>query len=340
MRELGLEKQYVKAVTDKISQDFAIAKGRTLILFVGQDPDELFYHYHLQTRFPLLDRTEGVIAHWGEPFTAPLLFMLDQRERYAAVYAGSERVRIFEVFLGQIEEMDDYVRAVDTSSWHPYREARRSPGVGIGVAARGGAGVDRFRGRLDEATARLYRSLIPALQETLKENDIDRMILLGLPASLSALQEAMSPQLRARVVATLPPPSNSKAPAREWLDPIKEVVDRVEAEGELKMLEQVRESGMWGVQEVLTLLQEHRIRKVFVPWTTNLKVFRAESGRVATTLKEATVLNPSESVSEVALLEVLPGLAAKSGSVLEFVDGEAAELLNNEFAGMAGLPHG
>lgn len=339
MRGLGLEKGYINTVTEKLSQEFAISKGRTLVLFVGQDPKELFYHYYLQTRLPLLERTDGALAHWGEPFIAPLLFVLDQRERYAAIYASSEHVRVFEVFLGQIDEMIDFVRVVDTDSWQPYREARRSPATGMGVAARGGADVERYRDRMEEATARLYRSLMPELEKILREGDIDRMILLGTPQALSALQEVMNPQLRSRVVAQLPPPSNPKAAAHEWLPQLLPVVDRVEAEGELRMLERVRESGMWGVQETLTLLQEHRLRTIFVPWTTELMVFRTESGRVAVTAAEATVLNPDETVAEVSLLEVLPELAKQSGAVIEFVDGEAAELLEKEFAGMAGLPH-
>ena len=339
MRNAGLEKEYVAAVSDRLSKHFAITEGRSLVIFAGEDLDELFDHNYLQTRLPLLERTDGALAHWGEPFVAPLLYVLDQRERYAVVYVSEDRVSVFEAFLGQIAEVSDHERMVDTDTWQPYRHARRSPGIGAGVAARGGADVDRFTDRMREASARLYRSLLPELEKALEAEDVDKIILSGSSSALSAFQEAMSDGLRRQVVRELPPPANPDASAHEWLPLVKDLIDEVEAERELELLDRVRETGVWGVQETLTLLQEHRLRTVIVPWVVDKLVFRAESGRVAVTAAEANVLAPDEPVSEVALLAVLPELAKRSGAVIEFTDGEAERRLIEEFGGMAGLKH-
>ncbi len=340
MRELGLDKEYVNAITERLEQDHVIVEGRSLVIFAGEDVGELFNAYYLQTRLPLLGRSDGVLAHWGEPFTAPLLYVLDQRERHAVVYVSEDRVRVFEAFLGQIAEVADHERAADTDEWRPYREARRSPGVGVGVAARGGADVDSYQDRMREVTARLYRDLVSEIDKSLKREGIDHVILVGTPAAMSAFEETLNPGQRERIVARLAPPANPDAEAHDWLPLVKDVIDEGEAKRELKLLEAVRETGVTGRQETLTLLQQHRLRTVIVPWVVDETVFRTESGYVAFSEEEAKTLYPDETLTETRLLEVLPGLARQSGAALEFVDGEAEERLIADFGGMAGLKHG
>lgn len=337
MRALGLDAGYTRQVTDRLKQRFARAEGRTLAIFAGEDLGELFDAYFLQTELPFLAAEDGALAHWGRSLVAPLLFALDQRERYAVIYVAADRVRVFEAFLGQIDEMVDYARNVDTDDWVPYREARRSPGVGIGVAARGGADVDTFQDRMEEATARLYRSLIPEVARRMEEERNDRIILVGQPGAVSAFRGLMGGGLQERVVGTLPPPANPGAAAHEWLPLVQELIDTTEAEHELALLNRVREEGVWGLQETLTLLQDHRLHTLVVPWAELQYVYRAEGGRVAVSAEEARVLSPGEEVSEVRLMEVLPELVRESATALEFAEGEAEELLNGEFGGMAGL---
>jgi hypothetical protein len=338
MRELDLDKSYIERITTRLSQDFVIPEGRTLVIFAGEDPGEFFTHYYLQTDLPLLDLSDGALAHWGKPFIAPLLFALDQLERYAVLYVSSDRVRLFEVFLGQIAELSDFVRIVDTEEWQPYREARRSPLTGAGnVAARGGADTDRFEDRMEEQTARLYRALLPEFEQTLADAEIDRIILIGLPDSVSAFEQLLKPQLEAMVVARLAPPANPEADAHAWLPLVTGVIEEVEQEQELALLDRIRETGVWGIQETLTMLQEHRISTLVVPWIVKDNVYRADSGRIAATLAEAKVMSPDEEFRLVPLLEVLPDIVAQSNTTLEFVDGEAEKRLNEEFGGMAGV---
>jgi hypothetical protein len=338
LRELDLDRDYIEMITRKLSQDFVIPEGRTLAIFAGEDPDELFSSYYLQTELPLLDLSDGVLAHWGKPFIAPLLFVLDQLERYAALYVSADRVRLFEVFLGQIAELADFVRIVDTDEWQPYREARRSPLTGgSNVAARGGADSDSFDARMEEQTARLYRSLLPELEETVREGEIDRIILIGLDDSVSTFEGLLPAALKNMVVDRLAPPANPAADAQAWLPLVSGVIDRVEQEHELALLDRIRESGVWGVQETLTLLQEHRISTLVVPWTVKGDVYVADSGRIAPTLAEAKVMSPGEDFRLVPLLVILPQVAAEGDATIEFVAGEAENRLNSEFGGMAGV---
>lgn len=333
MRKVDLDKRYIQQISDKLTQEFAHPKGRSLVVFAGEDISQLFNAYTLQSQLPLLGLSGGALANWGRPFIAPLLFALDQRERYAVIYVSTERVRVFEAFLGQIEELRDFVRLVDTDSWQPYREVRRSPGTGMG----GGVDVDSFRDRMEEATARLYRSLLPEVEQALEESETDRIILVGQAAAVSSFQGLMGNATLKRVVGTLPPPANPAGPAHEWLPLVNDLIAKAELEHELRLLDDIREAGVWGLQETLSMLQDNRVHTLVVPWTVTQRVFRAAGGRVAASAEEARVLSPGEEVAEVRLLEVLPELVKQTNTTLEFVEGEAEARLNRDFGGMAAV---
>ena len=337
MRRIDLDKGFIDKITTKLSQEFVRAQGRSLVIFAAQDPDQLFNAYYLQTRLPFLGLSDGALANWGPPFTAPLLFALDQKERYAVIYVSTDHVRVFEVFLGQIEELNDYVRPIDTDSWQPYTNARRSPAFGVGVAARGGAAVDAFRDRLEEATARLYRTLLPEVEKALEAEEVDRVILVGLPSAIAAFQDAMSSGLLDKVVGSVAPPANPDGPPREWLPLVTDAMAEAEAAHEMALLDRVRETGVWGLQETLSMLQDRRLHTLVVPFEAEQRVYRWHDGRLSATPDGAAALAPGETVEETSLLEVLPELIEQSGTVLEFVAGEAEARLNEEFGGMAGI---
>ena len=116
------------------------------------------------------------------------------------------------------------------------------------------------------------------------------------------------------------------------------MIPEVERERELVLLDQIAEKGLRGLSEVLQALQEGRIYSVVVPRFTQAKVWRCpEPSFVYPSLEAAQKLCPSEA-KELSLLQVLPELCESLGMELEFVHGQAAERLESEFGGLAGLP--
>jgi len=337
MREQGLDKRFVERIKSRLEQEFVRAQGRSLAIFASEAEDGLFDAYFMQTRLPLLAANHGAIAHWGTPLVAPLLFTLDQKERYAVVYVASDRVRVFEVFLGQIEELSDHVRLVDTDAWQPYRNAMRSPAVGVGVAARGGAAVDAYRDRLEEASARLYRRLAPDLEKSFAAEAIDRVILIGNPGPLAAFRAAVGSDLQRRVVGTVPPPANPDGPPREWLPLVADLMASTEAKHEASLLDRIREAGVWGFDQTLSLLQAHRLHTLVVPFSMNQTVVRDEDGRLRAVRAGGPAVDQGETAEELRLLEVLPELVEATGTTVEFVEGDAEERLHEEFGGLAGI---
>ncbi len=337
LRGIGLDKAYIDAVTKQLTKHHGRAQGRSLVVFAGEDPSEFFEAHYLQTRLPMLDRSDLALAHWGAPFTAPLHFVLDQKERYAVVSVSQDRVRVFEAFLGQIAEVAEFEWDAETYDWAQKREAMSSPATGRSVSARGGAATDRFRDKMRESTARLFRGLMPDLEKALSEAGVDRIILSGTPEPLAAFRAEMGNGLEKRLAGEMPPPSDPDGDASGWLPHASELIAEIENQHELALLDEVRERGVTGFAETLSLLQDHRLQTVIAPWALDRSVYRAADGRVAVSREEAAVLSPDQEVEEVPLLKALPGMVEQSGAELEFVEGEAERRLTEELGGLAGI---
>ncbi len=317
-----------------------IPQGRTRALFVAED---MFEDYHLQVELPLLEPRSGVEAHWGPPYLAPLLFALDEYQRYGVVYMDQERLRFFEVFLGEIEELADAFRPLNTHDWRYLGEDRTgtpgrsaSPALGNGgIPARGGSGKDRFQRRVDEWSQRFFREAGVILQQQMAERGQQRLILLGAPEEAQAL---LPGPVAEKVVAVLPPLHTPVPSPAEVLKAVSPTIEQVERREEEALLDAVREKGVGGLEQVLALLQEGRLQYVLVPWSLSEKAWRCGDGWVGSSPQAAQAHAPNQPVEEVELKRVLPELAARYGTALEFVHTQVEQRLRAELGGLAGMP--
>lgn len=327
-------------VLRRLDQEHVIPGGRSLVVFAGEDPDELFEVTYLHQELPMLDldSSEGALARWGEPFTAPLLFAVDQTERYAAIYVSQQLVRVFEVFMGDIEDAWSSERDLDTEEWKQFSESKQSPAVGKPAASRGGRDVDTFTDRVEQVTARFYSGVVSQFEDSRLNSQADRIMLLGTPDAVTAFFEALPPQLQERVVARLPAPADDQMAAADWYPLLSEAIREAEATHEQQLLDQIRERGSWGLSEVLGLLNNGQADVLVMPWHVGQTVWLArESGVVATDPTALQTLQPDDSYAEVKLKDALPGIVQRSSVRVEFVDGASAERLRDEFAGIAVL---
>lgn len=338
MEHLGVPQALAKKVLERLQH--YIPQGRTRALFAAED---LFEDYHLQVELPLLEPRAGVEAHWGAPYLAPLLLALDEYERYGVVLMDQEHLRLFEVFLGEIEEVTDAFRLLDTQSWRTLGEDRTgTPGRSaapatsdVGVPARGGSGKDRFRRRVDEWSQRFFREAGALLQQQVDQRDLQRLILLGVPEEA---RQALPRLVAEKVVAVLPSLHTSNPSPAEVLKAVAPTIEQVEWRVEEALLSEVRERGVGGLDQVLNLLQEGRLQYVLVPWHLREKVWRCPDGWVGTSAQAVQVHCPGQPLEEVELKQVLPKLAAQFGSRLEFVRFENEQRLFSELGGLAGMP--
>lgn len=334
MKALGVPE---KVVQRALSATESLPQGRVRALFAGEDWVEV---YDLQTELPL---EGGVEARWGEPYLTPLIYALDEYEPYAVVLVDREKWRLFELHMGRVEELEGAFRAVAANEWRDLGEdataaGGRSAGPGaVGHVGRasGGSGKDHFNERMGEWTERFYREMAQRLAEIMKARGTGGLILMGPDPDTKNFAAHLPDGLPEPYI--LPSMPHSRVGPGELLKALEEHLPRLERLREQKLLDSIRERGIWGLQGVLEALQEGRLHLLVVPWGLELRVFRCASGRVGLSREAAEAYCPGEKVEEVSLKEILPALAQAYNVRLELVHGETETRLHEEFGGLAGL---
>ncbi len=278
---------------------------------------------------------DGVLAHYGEPFFLPLVYALDEYERYGVVYVDQEKWRVFEVFLGEIEEVQDAFLALDTEAWR--RLSLDAPGrrFNLGSIARGGAAQDLFAKRLEAWEERFYKALAHELERLVETRGFTRLLFMGPEEHTRLFLGYLPKRLRERMVGLLPSLPHPKATPGEVLKRLEPELERVEREKEVELLRRIEESyprAAFG-PEVLKRLQEGRVEVWVLPWTLSQGVYACD-GLYFTEEAEAKAWCQTPSLVPLAL--AVPELAAGYATKLEFVRGEAEKRLL-ERGGMAAL---
>ncbi|WP_337868958.1 VLRF1 family aeRF1-type release factor [Meiothermus sp.] len=318
-----------KKVLEALEHDAPQARSR--VIFAASGWIEI---YDLQVDLPLV---QGVEARWGEPYLTPILYLLDEYERIGVIFLDSEKWRMFEVYLGEIEELPGAFRAVGAQEWKQLTEDSQGRRYGQGGIHRAAANTDRFERRLEAWTHRFYKRLAGLLEQTLNERNVQRLVLMGPKADVQVFKELLPRRLRERVIATLPSLPTPSAQAGEVLKRVQEVLEPLERERENKLLDELAERGVAGLDQTLELLQQGRLYLLVAPWNPEDKVYRAPDGWVGGSM-EGAVAHGAGRIEDIDLKQVLPELAAAYGTRLEFVQGPAEARLLKAFGGLGGLP--
>jgi len=344
MKALAVPEALAKKVLELLQHE--VIQAKTLALFADQERLELF---PLQVELPLVRAvktafvdektsrllTDGALAHYGEPFLLPLVYALDEYERYGVVYVDQERWRVFEVFLGEIAEVKDAFLALDTEAWR--RLSLDAPGrrFNLGGIARGGAGQDLFAKRLAAWEERFYKALAHELVRHVEERGFTRLLLMGPEEHTKLFLGYLPKRLKEKVVAELPSLPHPGASPGEVLKRLEPVLEEVERQAEVRLLEELGEAypkAAFG-PEVLARVQEGRVELWVLPWHLEKEVYACDGLYLA---EEAQALAYCQNPEKKPLAVVLPELAAGYAAKVEFVRGEAERRLL-ERGGMAAL---
>ena len=344
MKALAVPEALAEKVLELLQHE--VIQAKTLALFADQERLELF---PLQVELPLVRAvktafvdektsrllTDGALAHYGEPFLLPLVYALDEYERYGVIYVDQERWRVFEVFLGEIAEVKDAFLALDTEAWR--RLSLDAPGrrFNLGGIARGGAGQDLFAKRLAAWEERFYKALAHELVRHVEERGFTRFLLMGPEEHTKLFLGYLPKRLKEKVVAELPSLPHPGASPGEVLKRLEPVLEEVERQAEVRLLEELEEAypkAAFG-SEVLARVQEGRVELWVLPWHLERKLYACDGLYLA---EEAQALAYCQNPEKKPLAVVLPELAAGYAARVEFVRGEAERRLL-ERGGMAAL---
>lgn len=315
--------------------EFDRPDARTYALFVAQN---LVRIYVLQVDLPVVDLAHGrVEARWGEPFVFPLEYVLDEYERYGVVFVDQVKWRLYELFLGDIEECTDAFLELGSGGQSRKLEKRPAARVTPGVELRGGAEGDHYARHIDAVVHRFYKRAAHLLAKLVETSHIDRLIFMGPHEDTHLFEQCLPRALRQRTAGHIPSLPNPQASAGEVLKRVTPFVAESRQARELALLQDLRERGMWGPR-ILEALQMGRLHLLVAPWSLNARVLRCAGGLVVEDQRAAEAFCPGQIAQEVALRDVLADLATAHGARLEFVQGQAEARLLGEFGGLAGLP--
>ncbi len=340
LKDMDIPKEVKDAVFEALDKDRP--EGKTFVLFAAEKNKRVWVEdFTLQVELPVVDLAQGrVEAKWGEPYIAPLIYALDEYERYCVVFLNKERWRLFEIFLGEIEEIMDVFNQITTEDWR--KVTADNPSLRFTApkpaSSRAGAAVDRFARKMNVWVQKFYKNVARLLEKFVNDHDIGRIILLGVPEETKFFEQYLARSLRDKVVAHLASLPTPRASVGEVAKKVFPEIERIEREKEVELISKIKEQpGVWGLENVLDALQMGRLYILVVPWDLNVDVWRCrEAALVFADEETAREFCPDE-MEKVRLRDIIVDLAADYGTRLEFVRGEAEKVLKEQMDGIAGL---
>jgi hypothetical protein len=325
--ELGIDSELGRQVLAAVTSE---RRKGTLAAFASDATLDLF---ELDARLPIGSAATGrVEAHWGEPYVAPLVLALDQRRRCATICLDRRRVRVFEVFLGEIELLIERsrVRPPDVDdSLEPAKQVHPAY-----VPSRDSASKDRADRHLDEWRAGLYRQTAAEVRALLRVWEIDSVILMGNEKHVSAFIDACPAEIRERIVARLPACGRTDASRGEVLAHVREAIDEADARRDEALLRHIEESGLVGLEDTLRALQLGQLSTVAAAWDLQ-DLLRADAD-TAQIVPGGDQL-PAGRLDDRSARLLLPRLAAQQGTELVFLPGAAGDRLLRDAGGIGGV---
>lgn len=251
----------------------------------------------------------GVTAasSFGKPLIAPLLWAIDEYERYLIVMVDQEKARLITAYLGSTTVEDRLEIDLDAYDFGDKSVSPTPSGfTGDGQPLTQGSNRDSFEDMINEHVMRFYRDVVEQIKALNKQYPQIRIVIGGAEEARHTIQRLLPEQLADSVVAVLPIPMRLND--AEILEQILPEALNYERAKELELVHQVidfAKSGGRGalgkkaVQEALTM---QRVEMLVLPYPH-------------TSEHEATELSMR---------------AFESGGSVELVHGEAAEELKDE----------
>ena len=210
--------------------------------------------------------------------------------------------------------------------------------------------------RRTEANVHKWYNELGQLTRQLAFRDGVRHLILAGPKERTAdFRRRLPQEMKDRVVAEESVPS--EAPEKEFFDRLEAIYERAENERKAGLIEQAREQGVRGVKDTVEALQYGRVHHLIALWGLEGEIRWCDHDELAitdTTADECPFCGRKTRIRP--LMDVLVDLAAARDARLEFVraqnevaetpnedvrearnQGEVADVLREEFDGLAGL---
>ncbi|MBI3944225.1 MAG: hypothetical protein HY326_14500 [Chloroflexi bacterium] len=314
-QRLALSQMAAKIATHFV--DFR-PQGKGVALFAASD-----YWQQFDLPMPISNK-----IHYGRPDVAPLLWLLDEYERYGIVQVDHRRVELLTAFLGRPEAKDQLRLELDTSDW---RRTVLMPAASFGPQITAGSNRDVFEDRVGEQVRGFWRDAATKISTWVDEAHLDRLIIGGDDEAVNGLRETLPEAVGKYVVGTLSLPFYENDAAT--LERVTPLAIEVERKHEKELAEQVVNyalaggRGALGVTDVLAALQQGRAQTVVTVWPVDGQVWECQACHHIVDHEVATCPVCNGAVRRRQLATTIPLLATQTNAGLEIVYDEAAALL-------------
>lgn len=263
--------------------------------------------------------TDG--AHFGpRPYLVPLIGALDEYERYCVALVDKERARIFTVWLGEIRDRIEIEDVVP------------------GRSAAGGWSQARYARHREWHVHEHMRHVAERLWSLDRRVRFHRLIVGGPDEALVALKEALPRSLAGKVVGEFA--GEMFATDAEIVARVKDIETQIERAGERSLVEEILERApkgelaALGWDDTLTALVEGRVHRLALVEGLTAEGFECPEGHAIVRERAGRCpycgaeMRPTPDLAARAVR-----LALATGARIEFVRGDAAELLRPHGAG-------
>jgi peptide chain release factor subunit 1 len=186
----------------------------------------------------------------GRPYVRPLLGILSGQMRYGVVSVDREVLRVFGIYLGEIQELGEKRRSLPRR----HRQMEASP---------------KLQRQAEEAAMQNLKQAAEDAVALLDKFNSQRVILAGQADTVSLFKEYLPKAWQAMVVGEMPLDTNSNA--SQVLGKAREAVGRYEAERQMALVEALANdahkkgaTGVLGLSETLLALTEGKVMTLLV----------------------------------------------------------------------------
>ncbi|MCA9738928.1 MAG: hypothetical protein R3E98_00135 [Gemmatimonadota bacterium] len=278
-----------------------------------------------------LRRPVAVAARWGDrPYLRPVLGELDEHERTLVVLVDKARTRLFEVCMGEIEELEAFEDEVPAKHRQGPSLQRAWQGPTAGTVGMG-YDAEKIRRHHEWHVRRHVDRAIAALQRA-DRSGVDRILVGGPVETVSEFTRLLPHRLRRRLGGTVD--ASLLASAAEVLAAVERVEHQVERSMERALVEDLWEHprrsrlGAAAVSEAVADAQVHTL-----VYAAGARLPGGECGTCGWLLVDGTATKPcprcGEGVIPVAdLVDRMIDRVLEQGGRVEEVRAEAAERLS------------
>ena len=262
---------------------------------------------------------------WGKPKIAPLLPLLRGHRRYAVVAMDQKAARFFEFANSEVLLLGTKQFEIDASQWKRKDHGRVATER---VLNSRGPLRDVYEHHIEARYKQLCHEISEEIASLSKKNKFDGVFLVGPDRLIQAVREKIPrPLVGSSVLVQENFGGSSPRQLQRRLQPIVDSYEQEQQLSAVKLLQASNQAAVTNPDEVLAHLQNGRISSLVVARDFDLALRQCPRCGLASSVADRVCADCGVERQEITLAELLARVLPTQGVTIEFVNGDAAQLL-------------